>query len=129
MKIVLLLASIGLLSLGCALTDSKDATCPAEEMYQSEAGDRYCLDEAAPAECDHVVDEILDAFVLCSDGAFTEAELRAEIEAQGIDFPCDDAVATSNELDTCYEQLADPECEDSLPVISSECEGSVLAKE
>ncbi len=119
---------LGLCSLACALTDVKGDTCEAADMFQTEDGDRYCRDEAAPAECEHVVDEIIDAFVTCADGAFTEAELRDELEAQGVDFNCDEAVATSTSLDVCYADLEDPTCEDGLAVITDACESSVLAE-
>ena len=119
---------MGALSVACALTDSKDATCSADEMYEAESGDRYCFDETASAECEHVMDEIIDAFVTCGEGAFTESELRDELEKAGVNFPCDEAVATTGDLDTCYAQLADPTCDGNLAVISDECSGAVLVE-
>lgn len=128
MKLAPLLAVLGLFTLGCALTDIKGDTCTADDMFQTVDGDQYCRDEAAPDECEQVVDAIIDAFVLCADGAFTEEELRAELAAEGVTFDCDAAVATSVDLDECYAQLADPTCQDGLAVISEECEESVLAE-
>lgn len=128
MKLAPLIAIFGALSLACALTDVKGDTCEAADMFQTEEGDRYCRDPAAPGECEDVVDGIFEAFVYCADGAFTEDELRDELAAQGVSVDCDEAVATSTELDTCYEDLADPTCEDGLAVISEACKGAVLAE-
>jgi len=129
MKLAPIVTLIGLCSLACALTDDKGDTCTADDMFESENGDRYCRDEGAPAECEHVVDEIIDAFVTCGDGAFTEAQLRLQLAQDGVTWDCDLAVATSVDLDTCYAQLTDPECEAGVAVISDECEGSILAVE
>lgn len=129
MKLAPTLAVLGLLSLGCALTDVKGDSCSADDMFEAPDGDRYCRDADAPADCEVVVDAIIGAFVTCGDGAFTEDELRLELAKEGVTFHCEDAVATSLDYDTCLDQLADPECKDNLAVISDECEGSVLAPE
>lgn len=129
MRLRLVLAALALSSLACGVTDVKDQTCSTDDAFQSEEGDIYCRDEAAPAECEQVVNEIIDAFVTCADGAFTEEELREALEDQRVTFDCDAAVATSTELDQCYDDLADPECEDGLAVLTEACEGSVLAEE
>lgn len=126
MKLTPILALIGFSSLACTLTDVKGDTCVADDMFEAENGDRYCLDEGAPEECEQVVDAIIDAFVTCGDGAFTEEELRDELDEEGVTFDCDSAVATSTELDTCYDDLADPECDNGVAVMSEACEGSVL---
>ncbi len=127
MKLAPIVILFGVLSLACTLTDVKGETCPSDEMFEAENGDRYCLDEGAPAECEEVVDEIINAFVICGDGAFTEEELREALEDEGVTFDCDSAVATSTELEECYDDLADPECEEGVAVMTDACEGSVLA--
>ncbi len=129
MKLFIAVFALFLFGFGCAVTDVKDNSCAASDAFETEQGDIYCLDEAAPAQCEHVVDEIIDAFVTCSDGAFTEDELLDELEQEGVSFSCDEAVATSTEFDTCIEQLQDPECEGDLAVISEECQGSVFVEQ
>ncbi|MSQ00636.1 MAG: hypothetical protein EXR71_01940 [Myxococcales bacterium] len=119
----------GLLILGCTFTDVKGATCTADDLFEAQNGDRYCLDPAAPAECEHVVDEIIDAFVTCADGAFTEDELREQLADEGVTWNCESAVATSTELDVCYADLIEPECDGGVAVITEACAGSVLAEE
>lgn len=76
-----------------------------------------------------MVDEIIDAFVTCADGAFTEDELRDELEDEGVTWDCESAVATSTELDECYADLIEPECDEGVAVITVACKGSVLAEE
>lgn len=127
-----LLGTLGLLGglvLGCTVTDVKGDTCPQADAFQTAAGDLYCLDPAAPSDCERVVDEIIDAFVTCGDGAFTEAELLDELERAGVSFECEAAVATSTDYEECLDQLQEPTCADGVAQISAECEGSVLAPE
>ncbi|GDX81299.1 hypothetical protein LBMAG42_31100 [Deltaproteobacteria bacterium] len=126
MKLTPIVALIGLLSLACTLTDVKGDTCVADDMFEAENGDRYCRDEGAPSECEEVVDAIIEAFVTCGDGAFTEAELRDELAEEGVTFDCESAVATSTDLEECYDDLADPECDNGVAVMTDACEGSVL---
>ncbi len=129
MKLAPTLALIGLCCLACSYTDVKGDTCTADDLFEAENGDRYCRDADAPDECEAVVNEMIDAFVTCGDGAFTEDQLRLQLAQDGVTWDCDLAVATSLDLDTCHEQLADPECEDGVAVISEECQGSILAVE
>ncbi len=61
MKLAPIMLFLGVASLACALTDVKGDSCPSGEIFETAEGDRYCLDEGAPAECEDGVAVITEA--------------------------------------------------------------------
>ncbi len=129
MRARLVLALIVGWSLACTGTDSAGETCPLDELYEASDGTQYCRDDFAPEDCELLYEEIIDAFVTCADGAFTEEELREEIAAQGVDLDCDEAVATTDEYEVCVDELREPTCSGRLAELPEACQGAVLILE
>lgn len=129
MRARLVLVLIGGFCLACTGTDSAGETCPIDELYESGDGTQYCRDDFAPEDCELLYEELIDAFVTCAEGAFTEEELREEIAAQGVDLDCDAAIATTDDYDVCIDDLREPTCEDRIAQLPEACQGAVLLLE
>ena len=112
------------------VTDVKGESCGLGDAMVDADGTTYCPDANAPADCEAAFDTIIEAFVNCADGAFTEEELRNEIDQESTLGDCDYAVATSVTYDDCLDSLSAPECnDDGYAVLPEACTGAVLMSE
>ena len=129
MRLVIVTA---ILAIACSCgTDAKGGSCGLLDMLVDSEGGQYCPDEGAPDDCEALNDSLVDAAVVCANGAITEEELRAELDEGGVLNNCDGAVATSTDYDACKDALDDvddPPCEGSLIAAPDTCVGAVLVQ-
>jgi hypothetical protein len=128
MKMPVALALFGLVAAPACTTDEKGASCDALSSYTTGDGETYCPDESAPDDCRAFTDTLVRRAAECSNGAFTEEELRAEFESREESLDCDTAVATTVRFDDCLSGIEDDAFCDGAGSFTrpAACEGAIL---
>lgn len=113
------------LLLACTVDENGDSCSIFATVTDGE--DLYCIDDNAPAACEQVLELMIASFEECLGRRFDEEEARAAAEDA---IACEDAVATTADLEDCILDLTEPECgADGVPVMPATCDGAVLVTE